>query len=68
MSDDRLRTTRMLSILVEKRLANRCMVWGREVSFACRHGIAAGVVAFTMWLIFVLAAYVAIVFLTLTFV
>lgn len=33
MNDDRFRTTRTLSMLVEKRLANRCMVWGREVSF-----------------------------------
>ena len=38
------------------------------VSFARRHGIAAGVAAFTMWVIFVLAAYVVIVFLTLMFV
>lgn len=38
------------------------------VSFARRHGIAAGVAAFTAWVMFVLAAYVAIVFLTLIFV
>ena len=38
------------------------------VSFARRHGIAAGVAAFTAWVIFVLAAYVAILFLTLIFV
>lgn len=38
------------------------------VSFARRHGIAAGVAAFTAWIIFVLAAYVAIAFLTLMFV
>lgn len=38
------------------------------VSFARRHGIAAGVAAFTIWVIFVLAAYVAIAFLTLMFV
>lgn len=38
------------------------------VSFARRHGIAAGVAAFTMWVIFVLIAYVAIAFLTLVFV
>lgn len=38
------------------------------VSFARRHGIAAGVAAFTAWVIFVLAAYAAIAFLTLTFV
>lgn len=37
-------------------------------SFAHRHGIAAGVAAFTAWVIFVLIAYVAIVFLTLMFV
>ena len=37
-------------------------------SFARRHGIAAGVAAFTIWVIFVLIAYVAIVFLTLMFV
>lgn len=38
------------------------------VSFARRHGIAAGVAAFTIWVIFVLAAYVVIAFLTLMFV
>ena len=38
------------------------------VSFARRHGIVAGVAAFTAWVIFVLATYVAIVFLTLMFV
>ena len=37
-------------------------------SFARRHGIAAGVAAFTIWAIFVLIAYVAIAFLTLMFV
>ena len=41
---------------------------GPCVSFARRHGIAAGVAAFTIWVIFVLIAYVAIVFLTLMFV
>ena len=41
---------------------------GPCVSFARRHGIAAGVAAFTAWVIFVLIAYVAIAFLTLTFV
>lgn len=41
---------------------------GPCVSFARRHGIAAGVAAFTAWVIFVLAAYVAILFLTLMFV
>lgn len=38
------------------------------VSFARRHGIAAGVAAFTIWVIFVLVACVAIVFLPLMFV
>ena len=41
---------------------------GPCVSFARRHGIAAGVAAFTAWVIFVLVAYVAIAFLTLMFV
>ena len=38
------------------------------VSFARRHGIAAGVAAFTIWVILVLATYAAILFLTLMFV
>ncbi|WP_288923683.1 hypothetical protein [uncultured Bifidobacterium sp.] len=38
------------------------------VSFARRYGIAAGVAAFTTWVIFVLIAYVVIAFLTLTLV
>lgn len=41
---------------------------GPCVSFARRYGIAAGVAAFTIWVIFVLAAYVVIAFLTLMFV
>ena len=38
------------------------------VSFARRHGIAAGVAAFTAWVIFVLIVCVAIAFLTRMFV
>lgn len=41
---------------------------GPCVSFARRHGIAAGIAAFTIWVIFVLIAYVAIAFLALTLV
>ena len=41
---------------------------GPCVSLVRRRGIAAGVAAFTIWVIFVLAAYTAIAFLTLTFV
>lgn len=41
---------------------------GPCVLFARRHGIAAGVAAFTAWVIFVLIVYTAIAFLTLMFV